>query len=41
MVATRVSFRGGRKGATAPLDILCPPLEVIGVKIRNDFPVYG
>ena len=27
---------GGRNGVTAP-----PPLEVVGVKIRNDFPVCG
>ena len=33
---------GGAKGADCPpLDILCPPFEVIGVKIGNDFPVYG
>ena len=43
-LALQVSFGGGgggQKGATSPLDILCPPLEVVGVKIRNDFPVQG
>ena len=34
----RVSFRGGggeggERGRLPPLDILCPPLEVIGVEI--------
>ena len=38
----RVSFmEGGERGRLPPLGYFVPPLEVVGVRIQNDFPVYG